>query len=225
MVTPSKSLQSRKGDTGAGLTGEEFGWVQSLSYTANGGSMSMRSEDASSASFRYHDGQGQLRSIVGNYHYAAPEVVLELGYDHAVDWWSCGILFFQFLTGTTPFMASTAERTVDNIAEYRFNWKALPADTSRGAKDLLQGLLTYTAKDRLGSSRGEDVLNFPYFNGINFATIYDQVGPLIPVNCNADIDKKSKSMTDFIYPVFLNDAIEYKNDEFESFTIEHNGSS
>jgi serine/threonine protein kinase len=223
MVTPSNSLASRRSDRPAG--GEDTGsWVESLSFTANGGSM--RSEEAaSSASFRYHDYHGQLRSVVGNYHYAAPEVVLELGYDHAIDWWSCGILFFQFLSGTTPFMASTAERTVDNIAEYRFNWKALPAETSNGARTMLSGLLAYQAKDRLGSNRSEDVLRHAYFSDVDFANIYNQQGPLMPVELSTEgKDKRAKAVAagkEYVFPVFLNDAMEYKNDEFESFTLDN----
>jgi serine/threonine protein kinase len=214
MVTPSNSLLDRKVSLLAGDDGGDNGWIESLSFTGTG----KNTEDQSSNSFSYTDSAGQLRSVVGNYHYASPEVVLELGYDHAVDWWSCGILLFQFLTGTTPFMAKTAERTVDNIAEYRINWKAIPEDVSQGAKDLISGLLAYNAKERLGAARSADVINHPYFAGIDFDTIYSQTGPLQAAGV-----KEAKSDDQFpeMKEDFLIDPPEFKNDEFESFCMEN----
>ena len=29
---------------------------------------------------------------------------MQSGYDHTVDWWALGVLFFHFLAGVTPFM-------------------------------------------------------------------------------------------------------------------------
>lgn len=214
MVTPSNSLIDRKNNLLAGDDGGDNGWIESLSFTGT----KQNSEDQSSNSFSYTDSAGQLRSVVGNYHYASPEVVLELGYDHAVDWWSCGILFFQFLTGTTPFMAKTAERTVDNIAEYRVNWKAIPEYVSQGARDLISGLLAYNAKDRLGAARSADVLSHPYFLGIDFETIYSQPGPLQAAGIK---EAKSDLPGVELKEDFLNDPPEFKNDEFESFCMEN----
>lgn len=215
MVTPSNSLLDRKSNLLAGDDGGDNGWIESLSFTGTGKN---NTEDQSSASFSYTDSAGQLRSVVGNYHYASPEVVLELGYDHAVDWWSCGILFFQFLTGTTPFMAKTAERTVDNIAEYRINWKAVPDYVSQGARDLISGLLAYNAKERLGAARSADVINHPYFAGIDFDSIYNQTGPLQAAGIN---EAKNDTVEAEMKEDFLNDPPEFKNDEFESFCMEN----
>jgi serine/threonine protein kinase len=214
MITPSNSLLERKGNLISDGGGDD-GWIESLSFTQVGN----RGEDVSSASFNYTDSTGQLKSVVGNYHYASPEVILELGYDHAVDWWSVGILFFQFLTGTTPFMAKTAERTVDNIAEYRVNWRVMPDNVSQEARNLLNGLLAYNAKDRLGSARSEDVLNHPYFNGINFDTLYDQPGPLLPAGLDAAdlVNYDGEELKED----FMTDPPEAKNDEFESFCMEN----
>ena len=213
MVTPSNSLLDRKTSLLAGEDGADNGWIESLSFTGTN-----KNSEESSASFSYTDSAGQLRSVVGNYHYASPEVVLELGYDHAVDWWSCGILFFQFLTGTTPFMAKTAERTVDNIAEYRVNWKAVPEYVSHGARDLISGLLAYNAKERLGATRSADVLNHPYFSGIDFDTIYSQTGPLQAAGIK---EAKNEQPDAELKEDFLNDPPEFKNDEFESFCMEN----
>jgi serine/threonine protein kinase len=212
MVTPSASLLDRKNN----LLEEDSGWIESLSYTAAGN----RGDDVSSASFNYTDATGQLTSVVGNYHYASPEVVLEIGYDHAVDWWSVGILMFQFLSGTTPFMAKTAERTVDNIAEYKVNWKALPESVSQGAKQFLSGLLAYAAKERLGRDKSDDVLHHPYLADVNFDTIYDQPGPLLPAglpNMKVDEDNNAEIKEDFML-----DPPEFKGDEFESFCLDNN---
>ena len=42
-------------------------------------------------------------TIVGTPHYMAPEVVLGKGYAHAVDFWSLGIMLYEFICGNVPF--------------------------------------------------------------------------------------------------------------------------
>lgn len=56
-----------------------------------------------------------MHTPVGNYNYAPPEALISAGYDHTIDWWCVGIMFFHFLAGRTPFEADTKEATQDNI--------------------------------------------------------------------------------------------------------------
>ena len=43
-------------------------------------------------------------SVVGTLNYLAPELLLQETYTRSVDYWSLGILFYEMITGTRPFL-------------------------------------------------------------------------------------------------------------------------
>ncbi|XP_011307372.1 inhibitor of nuclear factor kappa-B kinase subunit alpha isoform X2 [Fopius arisanus] len=47
-------------------------------------------------------------SIVGTLNYVAPELFWKSSYSSSVDYWSLGILFYEILTGTRPFLPNMA---------------------------------------------------------------------------------------------------------------------
>lgn len=47
--------------------------------------------------------------------YLAPEIILAIGHDEGVDWWSLGVLCFEFLTGRTPFADPSQDQLFENI--------------------------------------------------------------------------------------------------------------
>ena len=49
--------------------------------------------------------------------YTAPEIFLKLGHDISADYWSLGILMFEFLTGTPPFDNNDEQETYGLILE------------------------------------------------------------------------------------------------------------
>ena len=54
---------------------------------------------------------GMMHSIVGNIDHAAPEVIIGIGYDRAIDWWAVGILAFHCICGDTPFGRHRKDQT------------------------------------------------------------------------------------------------------------------
>jgi serine/threonine protein kinase len=63
-------------------------------------------------------------SCVGTPDYLAPEILSGIGHDSAVDWWSLGVVCYEFLTGIPPFNADTPDQVFQNILDenYKIKW-------------------------------------------------------------------------------------------------------
>lgn len=129
---------------------------------------------------RNHDGHSRrtaLCSTVGTPDYIAPEVLLKRPYDQSVDWWSFGIIFYEMLFGSPPFIAPTAREIAINIVKWRETLK-FPANikVSSNAINLIQRLLC-SPQYRYGYKQ---IKSHPFFEGIDFDNILEMEPPLIP---------------------------------------------
>jgi serine/threonine protein kinase len=50
----------------------------------------------------------------------APETILNIGHDLAVDYWALGILIFEFLIGYTPFYSEDPLLIYNNILTNKY---------------------------------------------------------------------------------------------------------
>ncbi|KAL8272266.1 hypothetical protein Esti_003783 [Eimeria stiedai] len=107
------------------------------------------------------------RSICGTPEYIAPEILCQVGYGKAADWWSLGALLYEMLTGLPPFYTSDRQALFSNILGGGLEF---PVHLSPVAVDLLRNLLHRDANERLGAgpSDAEEIKMHPFFRSVNW---------------------------------------------------------
>ncbi|XP_076177630.1 microtubule-associated serine/threonine (MAST) protein kinase dop isoform X2 [Ptiloglossa arizonensis] len=121
------------------------------------------------------------KQVFGTPEYIAPEVILRQGYGKPVDWWSMGIILYQFLIGCVPFFGDTPEElfahTVNDDIEWPDDddWPVQPE-----AKDIITALLQQSPRDRLGTGGSHEVKEHPYFYGVNWNSLLRQKAEFVP---------------------------------------------
>ncbi len=128
-------------------------------------------------SFRPLQEKGMLYSPVGTQLYLAPEVVLGMGYDFQVDWWSVGVMMYEFLLGKTPFEGHDMDTLYNNIISGLPAW---PEDSTipRDVQDLISKLLETDPYNRLGACGGKEVQEHRAFNAMHWESLYKHSSPL-----------------------------------------------
>ncbi|ETN63604.1 microtubule-associated serine/threonine kinase [Anopheles darlingi] len=121
------------------------------------------------------------KQVFGTPEYIAPEVILRQGYGKPVDWWSMGIILYEFLIGCVPFFGETPEElfahTVNDDIEWPDNddWPL-----QEEAKDLITVLLHQNPRDRLGTGGAHEVKEHCYFYGLDWNNLLRQKAEFVP---------------------------------------------
>lgn len=92
-------------------------------------------------------------TIIGTPHYMAPEIIIGKGYGVAVDYWSLGIMVYEFICGSVPFGEDEEEpyAIYEKILGRKLLWpKFLMKNT--GIKSLIEQLLNKNPAMRTGGS-------------------------------------------------------------------------
>lgn len=139
-------------------------------------------------SYALYDVNGENREFkkfVGTPDYLSPETIEGVGQEEYLDWWSIGCIFFEFIFGYPPFHADTPEKVFNNILVGEIDWPPLLPEDEREicppiAKDLIRKLLTRDPQKRLGYNGADEVKEHPYFRGIHWDTLYDEIPSFIP---------------------------------------------
>lgn len=127
------------------------------------------------------------KQVFGTPEYIAPEVILRQGYGKPVDWWSMGIILYEFLIGCVPFFGDTPEElfahTVNDDIEWpdEEDWPVQPE-----AKDIITALLHQSPRERLGTGGSHEVKDHPYFFGVNWHTLLRQKAEFVPQLTNEE---------------------------------------
>ncbi|EPX74658.1 AGC/NDR protein kinase Orb6 [Schizosaccharomyces octosporus yFS286] len=119
-------------------------------------------------------------STVGTPDYIAPEIFLQRGYGQDCDWWSLGTIMFECLIGWPPFCSENSHETYRKIVNWR-ETLVFPNDIhlSFEARDLMNRLMT-DSEHRLGRGGVTEIMQHPYFNGIDWDNLRSSPAPFIP---------------------------------------------
>lgn len=92
-------------------------------------------------------------TVAGTPHYMAPEVITGKGYSSAVDYWSLGVMLYEFLCGGVPFGEEFTD-PYDIYEQVLTGTLAFPPfmDALFPAKTLIEQLLSRNPSRRLGGS-------------------------------------------------------------------------
>jgi serine/threonine protein kinase len=76
--------------------------------------------------------------MCGTPEYLAPEIIVNKGYNHAVDWWAVGVLIYEMRCGKSPFEARSQLEMFKRISRRDFKF---PRDYTPEEQELIGGLL------------------------------------------------------------------------------------
>ena len=89
--------------------------------------------------------------------YHAPEMLTDDEQDERLDIWCVGILLFDLLTGTLPFIGRNMAELKNNIINLRIRW---PSDMNQIARNLITKILKIDPNERPSL---EEILKHPFF--------------------------------------------------------------
>lgn len=110
-------------------------------------------------------------TVCGTPDYMAPEIIMNKGYGHAVDWWAFGVLLYEMTAGFPPFMHQEQIKTFEHIISGKLKFTN---QFSSDLKDLIRNLIQTDLSKRYGNLKNGvmDIKGHPYFVDTDFMGIF-----------------------------------------------------
>lgn len=122
----------------------------------------------------------QSDSLVGTPDYLAPEVVMSQPHSFTADYWSLGVIIYEFLVGVPPFHSDDNE-VFANILKGSYSYpEGTEDDYSPEVRDLISKLLILDPKTRLGAKGIKEIQEHPWFKGIDWKNVDALEPPFVP---------------------------------------------
>jgi len=137
--------------------------------------------------------------ILGTADYMAPEVILAQDVNYMLDFWSLGVIGYEFLTGNLPFNDDSPELIFKNIISKEIEWPPVgdeDGQVNATALDFLKKLIVRDQKERLGAKNGiQDIKDHPFFADVDWKNLIKEPVPWVPVGKDNDIGNFPKAAT------------------------------
>jgi serine/threonine protein kinase len=88
-----------------------------------------------------------------------------------IDWWSLGVIAFEFLTGLPPFMDSQVDAVFENILGCEVPWPDIPEEMSASAAGVIKELLEPDLNQRL---QGKGARAHSFFAGVDWNNLHNE---------------------------------------------------
>ncbi|XP_073430176.1 microtubule-associated serine/threonine-protein kinase 1-like [Dendrobates tinctorius] len=132
------------------------------------------------------------REVAGTPSYIAPEVILKEGYGRPADWWSMGIILYQFLVGRVPFYKISLTDNIKNVVDGDVLWDCDPVPPFE-ARCLISELLRKNPEQRLGTAGAYEIKRHPFLKDLDFNNLLSQKPMYVPqLASNAGTEDRSE---------------------------------
>ena len=106
-------------------------------------------------------------SVCGIPEYRSPEMLNQTGYNKSIDFWQLGILLYEMLVGSTPFIDSDPVKLLTKIKNCKIKF---PKFINKNAKTLIRHFLILDINKRLGCTKKGiyEITQSPFFEGFDW---------------------------------------------------------
>ena len=121
--------------------------------------------------------QGRTYTVVGTPHYMAPEVIVGKGYGLSSDYWSIGIILYEFVCGGVPFGEDEEDPYViyEKVIERKLSYPNF-VDPRMPCKPMIEQLLSKNPAMRTGGANSS-IKAHPWFHGFNWDAVINRQLP------------------------------------------------